>query len=144
MNDQSIKQILQATRTIALVGASDKPERPSYRVMDYLLQQGYRVIPVNPSLAGKTILGQTVQASLSEISEPVDMVDVFRSADAAYAIAQEAIAINAKTLWLQLGIINEEAATLAAAAGLQVVMDRCPKIELPRLDLATPSLDTEH
>ncbi|MGL5799580.1 MAG: CoA-binding protein [Plesiomonas sp.] len=144
MNDQSIKQILQATRTIALVGASDKPERPSYRVMNYLLQQGYRVIPVNPSLAGKTILGQTVQASLSEISEPVDMVDVFRSADAAYAIAQEAIAINAKTLWLQLGIINEEAATLAAAAGLQVVMDRCPKIELPRLDLATPSLDTEH
>ncbi len=144
MNDQSIKQILQATRTIALVGASDKPERPSYRVMDYLLQQGYRVIPVNPSLAGKTILGQTVQASLSEISEPVDMVDVFRSADAAYAIAQEAIAINAKTLWLQLAIINEEAATLAAAAGLQVVMDRCPKIELPRLDLATPSLDTEH
>ncbi|MGL4544881.1 MAG: CoA-binding protein [Plesiomonas sp.] len=144
MNDQSIKQILQATRTIALVGASDKPERPSYRVMDYLLQQGYRVIPVNPSLAGKTILGQTVQASLSEISESVDMVDVFRSADAAYAIAQEAIAINAKTLWLQLGIINEEAATLAAAAGLQVVMDRCPKIELPRLDLATPSLDTEH
>ncbi|MGL4906757.1 MAG: CoA-binding protein, partial [Plesiomonas sp.] len=116
MNDQSIKQILQATRTIALVGASDKPERPSYRVMDYLLQQGYRVIPVNPSLAGKTILGQTVQASLSEINEPVDMVDVFRSADAAYAIAQEAIAINAKTLWLQLGIINEEAATLAAAA----------------------------
>ncbi|MGL5343578.1 MAG: CoA-binding protein [Plesiomonas sp.] len=144
MNDQSIKQILQATRTIALVGASDKPERPSYRVMDYLLQQGYRVIPVNPSLAGKTILGKTVQASLSEISEPVDMVDVFRSADAAYAIAQEAIAINAKTLWLQLGIINEEAATLAAAAGLQVVMDRCPKIELPRLDLATSSLDTEH
>ncbi|MGL6117923.1 CoA-binding protein [Plesiomonas sp.] len=144
MNDQSIKQILQATRTIALVGASDKPERPSYRVMDYLLQQGYRVIPVNPSLAGKTILGQTVQASLSEISESVDMVDVFRSADAAYAIAQEAIAINAKTLWLQLGIINEEAATLAAAAGLQVVMDRCPKIELPRLDLATPSRDTEH
>ncbi|MGL5007025.1 MAG: CoA-binding protein [Plesiomonas sp.] len=141
MNDQSIKQILQTTRTIALVGASNKPERPSYRVMNYLLQQGYRVIPVNPGLAGSIILGQAVQASLSEISEPIDMVDVFRSADAAYAIAQEAIAIRAKTLWLQLGIINEEAATLAFSAGLHVVMDRCPKIELPRLKLAKPNAE---
>nr|WP_278986111.1 CoA-binding protein [Plesiomonas shigelloides] len=135
MHEDLIREVLQSTRTIALVGASHKPERPSYRVMAYLLEQGYHVIPVNPGLAGQQLLGQEVKRTLAEIDEPVDMVDVFRSADAAYEIAGEAIAIGAKSLWLQLGVINEEAAALAQAAGLMVVMDHCPKIEIPRLGL---------
>lgn len=135
MHEDLIREVLQSTRTIALVGASHKPERPSYRVMAYLLEQGYHVIPVNPGLAGQQLLGQEVKRMLAEIDEPVDMVDVFRSADAAYEIAGEAIAIGAKSLWLQLGVINEEAVALAQAAGLKVVMDHCPKIEIPRLGL---------
>lgn len=135
MHEDLIREVLQSTRTIALVGASHKPERPSYRVMAYLLEQGYHVIPVNPGLAGQQLLGQEVKRTLAEIDEPVDMVDVFRSADAVYEIAGEAIAIGAKSLWLQLGVINEEAAALAQAAGLKVVMDHCPKIEIPRLGL---------
>ena len=135
MHEDLIREVLQSTRTIALVGASHKPERPSYRVMAYLLEQGYHVIPVNPGLAGQQLLGQEVKRTLADIDEPVDMVDVFRSADAAYEIAGEAIAIGAKSLWLQLGVINEEAAALAQAAGLKVVMDHCPKIEIPRLGL---------
>lgn len=138
MHEDLIREVLQSTRTIALVGASHKPERPSYRVMAYLLEQGYHVIPVNPGLAGQQLLGQEVKRTLAEIDEPVDMVDVFRSADAAYEIAGEAIAIGAKSLWLQLGVINEEAAALAQAAGLKVVMDHCPKIEIPRLGLEKP------
>lgn len=135
MHEDLIREVLQSTRTIALVGASHKPERPSYRVMTYLLEQGYHVIPVNPGLAGQQLLGQEVKRTLADIDEPVDMVDVFRSADAAYEIAGEAIAIGAKSLWLQLGVINAEAAALAQAAGLKVVMDHCPKIEIPRLGL---------
>lgn len=135
MHEDLIREVLQSTRTIALVGASHKPERPSYRVMAYLLEQGYHVIPVNPGLAGQQLLGQEVKRTLADIDEPVDMVDVFRSADAAYEIAGEAIAIGAKSLWLQLGVINEEATALAQAAGLKVVMDHCPKIEIPRLGL---------
>ena len=138
MHEDLIREVLQSTRTIALVGASHKPERPSYRVMAYLLEQGYRVIPVNPGLAGQQLLGQEVKRTLADIDEPVDMVDVFRSADAACEIAREAIAIGAKSLWLQLGVINEEAAALAQAAGLLVVMDHCPKIEIPRLGLEKP------
>ncbi|WP_338637906.1 CoA-binding protein [Erwinia persicina] len=137
MNDQTIADVLTTTKTIALVGASDNPARPSYGVMAYLLSQGYQVTPVSPKLAGQTLLGQTVYASLSDIPHRIDMVDVFRNADAAWGVAQEAIAVGAKTLWLQIGVINEQAAVLAAEAGLKVVMDRCPKIEIPRLGLTT-------
>ncbi|PXW47286.1 hypothetical protein DFO54_10351 [Erwinia sp. AG740] len=135
MQDNDIKKLLTEVKTIALVGASDNPSRPSYGVMAYLLEQGYRVIPVNPGLAGETLLGQHVYASLAEIPEPVDMVDVFRQSNAAFEIAQEVIAIGARVLWLQIGVINEAAAVLAHDAGLSVVMDRCPKIEIPRLGL---------
>lgn len=136
MSDISIEEILRSTHTIALVGASDKPDRPSWRVMDFLLKQGYTVIPVSPKLAGGTLLGQQVYATLADIPQKIDMVDVFRNPQAALGVAEEAIAVGAKTLWLQLGVINEQAAALATNAGLQVVMDRCPAIEIPRLGLS--------
>lgn len=136
MNQHDIAAILTDTRTIALVGASDKPDRPSYRVMKYLLDQGYRVIPVSPKVANTTLLGQKGYATLADVPEKIDMVDVFRNSDAAWGVAQEAIAVGAKTLWLQLGVINEQAAVLANDAGLNVVMDKCPAIEIPRLGLA--------
>lgn len=135
MNDTVLTDILQQVKTIAVVGASDKPDRPVFHVMEYLLGQGYRVIPVSPKLAGKTLTGQMVYATLADIPEPVDMVDVFRNADAAPGIALEAIAVHAKVLWLQQGVISEEAKSLAEDAGLRFVMDRCPKIEIPRLGL---------
>ncbi|MEQ9859892.1 CoA-binding protein [Pectobacterium cacticida] len=137
MNDRDIEFVLKTVKTIALVGASEKPSRPSHLVMAYLLEQGYHVIPVSPALAGQTLLGQKVYASLADIPEPVDMVDVFRQPEAAYDVAKDAIAIGAKVLWLQIGVINAPAATLARDAGLTVVMDRCPKIEIPRLGLET-------
>ncbi|HEJ0402230.1 TPA: CoA-binding protein [Serratia marcescens] len=135
MQDQEIVELLQQVKTIALVGASDNPSRPSYGVMAYLFAQGYQVIPVSPKLAGQTLLGQPVYPTLAAIPQPVDMVDVFRNSEAAYGVAQEAIAIGARALWLQIGVINDQAAALAQQAGLRVVMDRCPKIEIPRLGL---------
>lgn len=135
MNDQTIRDVLTRTQRIALVGASDRPDRPSYGVMKYLLDQGYEVIPVSPKLAGQTLLGQQAYASLAEVPGEIDMVDVFRNSEAAWGVAQEAIAAGAKTLWLQLGVINEQAAVLAQDAGMTVIMDRCPKIEITRLGI---------
>ena len=131
--DAEIRRILSETRTIALVGASPKPDRDSHEVMAFLQSRGYRVIPVNPAVAGQTILGERVRASLAEIDEPIDMVDVFRNSEAAGAVADEAIAAKARTVWMQLGVINEAGAARARKAGLAVVMDRCPKIEIQRL-----------
>lgn len=125
---ESTRDILLATRRIALVGASDKPHRASNEVMHFLLERGYQVVPVNPALAGRDIHGCRVVASLAEAA-PLDMVDVFRRSEEAGAVMDEAVALGARTVWLQLGVVDEEAATRARAQGVAVVMDRCPVIE---------------
>lgn len=130
-NDVDLKRLFETVRTIAVVGCSPKPERPGHYVAKYLQDLGYRIIPVNP---GQTeILGEKCYASLRDIPEPVDMVDCFRRAEDIPPVVEDAIAIGAKFVWMQLGIINEEAAQRAIDAGVEVVMDRCPKIDYPRL-----------
>jgi O-acetylhomoserine (thiol)-lyase len=132
-SDQQIRRILETVRTIAMVGASSNWNRPSYFVMKYLQGKGYRVIPVNPTNAGQELLGEKVYASLAEIPEHVDMVDVFRPSAETFGIVEQAIAIGAPVVWMQLGIRNDEAAALGEAAGLEIIMNRCPKIEFGRL-----------
>ncbi len=135
MSEDMIREILTSTKRIALVGASAKPERASHGVMKFLLSQGYDVTPVNPGLAGQEILGRRVVASLDD-AVPLDMVDLFRNAADVAGPVDDAIRLGAKTVWMQLGVVNEAVAGKARAAGLRVVMDHCPAIEIPRLGLA--------
>jgi predicted CoA-binding protein len=130
--DAEIRGILTRYSRIALVGASARPERPSYGVMGFLLRHGFDVTPVNPALAGQTIHGQTVVATL-EGATPLEIVDVFRASDQVGPVVAEAIRLGARVVWMQLGVVNREAAAAARAAGITVVMDRCPAIEWPRL-----------
>jgi predicted CoA-binding protein len=135
--DALIARILRSVKTIAMVGASPNEMRPSYFAMKYLLDKGFKIIPVNPGVAGQDILGQRVYARIADIPPPVDMVDIFRNSAAAGPVTDEAIAekdrLGLKVLWMQLGVINEDAAKRAEAAGLTVIMNRCPKIEYGRL-----------
>ena len=135
-SDAEIKALLEETRTIAVVGASDRPDRPSFRVMKTLQEHGYRTIPVNPQITGEHIHGEFVFRELSQLGDPIDMVDVFRRSDAVAEVVDQAIAIGAKSIWMQLGVIDAAAAARAEAAGLKVVMDRCPAIDIPRLGVA--------
>jgi predicted CoA-binding protein len=134
--DDDIRDLLANARTIALVGASDRPDRPSYGVMKRLQDHGYRVIPVNPQITGEHVHGEFVFRELGQLGDPIDIVDIFRRSEAAGDVVDEAIAIGAKAVWLQLGVVNEAAAARAEAAGLKVVMNRCPAIEIPRLGVA--------
>ena len=133
----SLRQILTETRVIALVGWSPKPDRPSHGVARYLVARGYHVIPVNPGQAGVAALGETVRAALSDIKEPVDMVDIFRRSEEVGAVVDAALAAlpGLKTIWMQLGVVDEAAAQRARAAGVEVVMNLCPAIQIPRLGL---------
>ncbi len=134
-SDAYIRGILNTVKTIAMVGISPKDNRPSYFAFKYLLERGYRMIPVNPGQAGKEILGQKVYAKLADIPEPIDMIDIFRASPYALPVVEEAIALKARpqVIWMQLGIRNDAAAAKAEAAGMKVVMNRCPKIEYGRL-----------
>jgi len=134
--DEDIRALLEGVRTIALVGASDRPDRPSNRVMAMLQRHGYRVFPVNPQITGEHIHGEFVWRDLAQIGGPIDLVDIFRRPEAAGEAVDQAIAAGARAVWLQLGVINRVAAARAEAAGLRVVMDRCPAIEIPRLGVA--------
>jgi predicted CoA-binding protein len=135
--DDEIANVLRSARTFAVVGASNNPGRPSHGVMRYLLAKGYEVVPVNPGLAGGELLGQPAVADLAAITQSVDVVDIFRNSEAALAVVRSAIRerqrLAIKTIWMQLGVINEQAAAEARQAGLVVIMDRCPAIEYPRL-----------
>ena len=133
--DEDIAELLRSARTIAVVGASDRPERASYGVMRALQAHGYRVLPVNPNITGEHLNGEFVWRDLSQIGIPIDIVDIFRRPDAVDEAIEQAIFVGAKAVWMQIGVVNEEAAARAEAAGLKVVMDRCPKIEIPRLGI---------
>ena len=135
-SDEDIADLLSNARTIAMVGASDNPSRASYGVMKFLQDRGYRVIPVNPRITGEHVHGEFVWRELGQIGEPIDIVDIFRNSDGAGEIVDQAIEVGAKAVWMQLGVVDEAAAARAEAAGLKVVMDHCPKIEIARLGLA--------
>ena len=132
-SDEAIAQLLVKVKRIALVGASAKPERPSHRVMQFLLDEGYGVLPINPGLAGQNLLGQTVYASLADLPTSVDMADIFRDAASLPEVTQNVVAAGLPAMWTQLGVVHSEAERTAVNAGLQLVVDRCPAIEIPRL-----------
>ena len=132
-SDEAIAQLLAQVKRIALVGASAKPERPSHRVMQFLLDEGYEVIPINPGLAGQQLLGQTVHASLADLPTSVDMADIFRDAASLPEVTQEVVDAGIPAIWTQLGVVHTEAERTGLDAGLQMVIDRCPAIEIPRL-----------
>ena len=132
-SDEAIAQLLVKVKRIALVGASAKPERPSHRVMQFLLDEGYELLPINPGLAGQNLLGQTVYASLADLPTSVDMVDIFRDAVSLPDVTQDVVAAGIPAMWTQLGVVHSEAEQTASDAGLQLVVDRCPAIEIPRL-----------
>jgi predicted CoA-binding protein len=140
--DEDLREILNSVRTIALAGASNKPERPSFEVFGFLLAQGYRVIGVNPALAGTTIHGAPVVESLADLPEPADMIDIFRNSDAAGTVVDEALALRPRpaVIWMQLGVRNDEAASRARALGVKVVMNCCVKIEVRRLSIKKPGV----
>jgi predicted CoA-binding protein len=134
-SDETIHRILKSVRSIAMVGASNNNARPSYFVLKYLLSRGYRLFPINPGLAGKDILGARVYGELAAVPEPVDMVEIFRNSAAASGIVDEALALDPqpKVIWMQLGVRNDAAASRAEGRGIEVIMNRCPKIEYGRL-----------
>ena len=132
---EDIADLLQNARTIAMVGASDRPDRASYGVMKFLQDQGYRVIPVNPRITGEHVHGEYIWRELDQIGEPIDIVDIFMRSETVGPIVDDAIKVGAKAVWMQLGVVNPEAAARAEEAGLKVVMDHCPKIEFARLGL---------
>ena len=134
--DDEIRELLTEARTVAVFGCSDRPDRPSYGVAAFLQRHGYRILPVNPQITGEHVHGEYVWRELSQIGVPIDIVDIFRRPMAAGEAVDQAIAVGAKAVWMQLGIVNEEAAARAEAAGLKVVMDRCIKIEIMRLNVA--------
>jgi predicted CoA-binding protein len=133
--DEDISELLTNARTIAMIGASDRPDRASYGVMKFMQDHGYRVFPVNPQITGEHVHGEFVWRELAQIGEPIDIVDIFRRSEMAGEAVDQAIFAGAKAVWMQLGVIDEDAAARAEAAGLKVVMDRCPKIEIARLGL---------
>ena len=142
-SDEEISELLANARTIAMIGASDRPDRASYGVMKFLQAHGYKVFPVNPTITGEHVHGEYVWRELSQIGEPIDIVDIFRNSEAAGDAVDQAIAVGAKAVWMQLGVINPEAAERDEAAGLKVVMDHCPKIEIARLGLPKVGESTE-
>lgn len=137
-HDEQIRVVLEAARVIAVVGASPRPDRDSHEVMSFLQSRGYRCIPVNPVARESEILGEKVYASLAEVPEAIDLVDVFRRSEDAGAVLDEAVACGARAVWMQLGVRDDAAAERGHAAGLEVIMDRCPKIEMPRLGISGP------
>lgn len=136
--DQELTELLSSSRTIAVIGASDRPDRPSYGVAKFMADRGWRILPVNPQITGEHLHGEYVWHDLGQIGVPIDIVNIFRRPQAAGEAVDQAIAAGAKAVWLQLGVINEEAAARAEAAGLKVVMDRCIKIDAARLGVSSP------